>query len=247
MFKQLITLSKTDFKSRYAGHTMGALWALAYPAATVLLYFIVFKIILKTGPIDGSPYLLWLVSALAPYLFISEAVSAAASSFPDYAYIAKKSRLSLGLLPAARVLSCLAVHGVFLAALAVIKHSPALSDLLLAACVAAELAFALAAGYLLALLTVFFRDIKSLLPILTQIGFWLTPIFWDASAAPEPFRTLLRAVNPCGCMAECFRSVLCGGGVPLWYIVYFSVITIIIGVISTWLFRCIKHRIIDFF
>ncbi len=247
MLNQLLTLSKTDFRSRYAGHTLGALWAVAYPAATVLLYFIVFKIILKTGPIGGAPYLLWLVSALAPYLFMSDALTSAASSFPDYAYIAKKSRLNLGLLPPARVLSCLAVHAVFLVALAAIKHSPEPSDLRLLFYIAGELAFSLSAGCLLAVLTVFFRDIKSLLPILTQIGFWLTPIFWDASAAPEPFRTVLRLVNPAACVCEGFRAVLTGGAVPTWYIIYFWVFTAAVSVISTWLFRRVKHRIIDFF
>ena len=248
MLKQLITLSKTDFHSRYAGNLLGALWAFVYPAVTVILYWLVFRVILKTGPVDDSPYILWLVSALAPYLFISESLFGAALSLPDYSYIARKSRMQLSLLPAARVLSCLFVHAAYLALLLLLRHSLAMSWLSLLLYIAAELAFTLSLGYILAVLTVFFRDIRNILPVLTQVGFWLTPIFWDSAAAPSPFGAILRLINPAAYVTEGFRSVFCGlAPPPVWYAVYFWLFVVSVGIISQWLFHGTKQRIVDFF
>ncbi len=40
-----------------------------YPCLTVVLYWFVFQVALKSKTDDNVPYVLWLVSALVPYLF----------------------------------------------------------------------------------------------------------------------------------------------------------------------------------
>lgn len=247
MLRRLLTLAKIDFRSRYAGHFLGVFWAFLYPAATALLYFLVFRVILKTGPVDGSPYLIWLVSALVPFLFVSEAAAASSASLIDYSYLARKSRLSVGMLPAARVLSCLPVHAVFLAALFVIKGGVSLSDLMIFVYIFAELVFSLAAGCFLAVVTVFFRDLRSLIPIMTQLGFWITPVFWSFDSVPEPFGTILHVINPASYISEGFRSVLAhSGSVPLFCAVYFWIFTLILSAVSACLFYSIHSRIVDY-
>ncbi len=232
-----------DFRSRYAGHSLGVLWAFLYPAAAALLYFFVFGVILKTGPVDGSPYLVWLLSALVPFLFVSEAASSASSALVDYSYLARKSRVSVGLLPAARVLSCLPVHAVFLSVLLALGGGARVSLLV---CIAAELLFSLAVGYFLAVITVFFRDLKSLLPIITQLGFWVTPIFWDISAAPGRACTILCVIDPVIYISEGFRSAFgATGSCPSWFSAYFWVFTAALLAVSACLFFGIQSRIVD--
>ena len=44
-------LAKNDFKKRYAGSYLGAVWAMAQPVVTVAMYYIVFDKILKLNPL----------------------------------------------------------------------------------------------------------------------------------------------------------------------------------------------------
>ncbi len=243
MLRQLLALAAIDFRSRYAGHSLGVLWAFLYPAALALLYFFVFDVILKTGPVDGSPYLVWLLSALAPFLFVSEAASTASTALVDYSYLARKSGLNIGLLPAARVLSCLPVHAVFLSFLLVLGGGARVSLLVY---IAAELLFSIAVGYFLAVITVFLRDLKSLLPIITQLGFWITPIFWDIGGAPDRAGSILRVINPVIYILEGFRSCFgVSGSCPAWCAVYFWLFTAALLALSACLFFGIQSRIVD--
>ena len=48
-------LAKNDFKKRYAGSYLGAVWAMAQPVVTVLMYYVVFdKIFGSSGPVLRS-------------------------------------------------------------------------------------------------------------------------------------------------------------------------------------------------
>lgn len=247
MLKRLAILTKIDFRAKYAGHSLGAVWAFLYPAVTVLLYYFVFRIILKTGPMDGSPYLLWLLSALAPFLFLSDSAASSASALTDYAYIAGKSRLNLSYLPAARVISSFAVHAAVLAVLLVLRHKFSLFDFRILVYIGAELLFALALAYFLSVMTVFFRDLKSIVPIVTQLGFWVTPIFWSFASVPEPFAKILRIICPSSYISEGFRSVLAGTPpAPAWYGVYFWIFTSVLALISGYLFFAANSRIADY-
>ena len=246
MLNKLIILSKNDFRSRYAGNSLGALWAFVYPLVTVLLYWFVFYVVLKTGPRGGVSYVLWLVSALVPYLFVTDALSSAASSLVDYSYLLRKSGLDVRLLPAARILACLPVHGIFLVLMLVLGIPLGIRCVGLLYYIAAELAFAAALGSLLSIVTVFFRDVRGILAVFVQIGFWITPIFWDLSGFSHPLAVI--ALDPVSYITEGFRGVMSGtasaGGV--WGGVCFWSVTLFTAVLAKILFSRVKSGIVDY-
>ncbi|MBQ3573368.1 MAG: ABC transporter permease, partial [Clostridia bacterium] len=55
----ILRLSLNDFKSKYSGSAVGALWAIAEPLATVLIYWFVYTVAVGGG-VDDTPYYLWL-------------------------------------------------------------------------------------------------------------------------------------------------------------------------------------------
>ena len=64
-------LAKNDFKKRYAGSYMGALWALVQPVVTVVLYYFVFEVVFQQRALRlaigiDAPYVLWLTAGLVP-------------------------------------------------------------------------------------------------------------------------------------------------------------------------------------
>ncbi len=73
-------LACNDFKKRYAGSYLGALWAMIQPVVTIVMYYIVFDVIMKAGAQDGPratsiPYVLFLTAGLVPWFFFQEALT----------------------------------------------------------------------------------------------------------------------------------------------------------------------------
>ncbi len=240
-------LAKNDFRSRYAGNVFGVLWAFVYPCITVLLYLLVFQVILNLGAPGGTPYILWLIAPLVPYLFICDCISGSSAAFVDYSYLVKKTKFEIRLLPAVRIASNLFIHVFFILLFLVIKavtRGLSLGDLRLAYFVAAELAFVSAAGCLMSILTVFFRDIKSIIPVLVQIGYWLTPIFWDISGITP----VLKIINPVIYITEGFRNIAIGSAAfgDIWYTVYFWLVTAVLAMFSVFLLARVKGCLSDY-
>ena len=68
-------LAKNDFKKRYAGSYLGAVWAMAQPVVTVAMYYIVFDKIMgntSTPLREGVevPFVLFLTAGLVPLSLI---------------------------------------------------------------------------------------------------------------------------------------------------------------------------------
>ncbi len=64
--KVIWDLSKADFKKRFVGSYFGIIWMFLQPVATVLVYFCVFQLGLKSTPPVDAPYVLWLVPGIVP-------------------------------------------------------------------------------------------------------------------------------------------------------------------------------------
>ena len=67
-------LAKNDFKKRYAGSYMGAVWAMIQPVVTVAMYYIVFDKIMGNGINRGTgdvPFVLFLTAGLVPWFYFS--------------------------------------------------------------------------------------------------------------------------------------------------------------------------------
>jgi ABC-type polysaccharide/polyol phosphate export permease len=62
-------------------------------------------------------------------------------------------------------------------------------------------------------LNVFFRDIAQVLGVMFMLLFWMTPIVYSKSRAPETFQRLLD-LNPLTHMVEAYRYALLGDPIP---------------------------------
>ena len=58
----LLSLAKNDFKAKYAGSALGAVWAFISPVITILIYWFVFQVAFRSAPVGNVPYVLWIVS-----------------------------------------------------------------------------------------------------------------------------------------------------------------------------------------
>lgn len=99
-----------DFRRKYAGSALGSLWAFLQPMVTIVLYWFVFQLGFKSQPVNDFPFILWLITGLVPWFFVSEAIVNATASLIDYSYLVKKILFDINILPLAKVLSTLLVQ-----------------------------------------------------------------------------------------------------------------------------------------
>jgi lipopolysaccharide transport system permease protein len=207
-----------DLKVRYAQILSGVGWAIAQPFLTMIVCSIFFGALVNV-PSDGIPYPAFSYAALVPWMFFANGLSRSANSLVGSAHLITKVYFPRLTIPIAAVLvglpdfvfAFLTLAGM----LVYFGAAPSLAYmwlpvLLLLACVTA-----LGAGLWLAAASVKYRDVRHLVPFLTQLWFFATPIAYPSSLLDEPWRTLY-GLNPMVGVVEGFRWALLGSQAAPW-------------------------------
>src|SRR6516162_2794434 len=70
----IFQLSLREFRARYLGSALGMIWALVHPLTMVAIYWFVFQIAFGSDDVHGTPFIVWLMAGLVPFMFLSEAI-----------------------------------------------------------------------------------------------------------------------------------------------------------------------------
>lgn len=206
----LIQFSIDDFRNKYAGSVMGMTWAFIQPVMTIVIYWFIFQIGFKSQPVDNFPFILWLVSGLIPWFFVSESIVGVTTSLVEYSYLVKKILFNINILPLIRVFSCFFVQ-IFLAFITILFFAffgflPDIYYLQLPYYMLYMIVLITGLGYCTAALYVFFKDLIQIVNIVMQIVFWLTPIVWNFEIMPEMVRKIL-VFNPVYYVIQGYRNI----------------------------------------
>ena len=113
-------LFRRDFQARYKGSALGIVWSLANPLLLMAIYVLVFSLLWRVT--DAIPhYPLYLLAGLAPWIFFSTSLGAAARSMLDNANLIRKTRFPRQLVPLSAVATQLVTFAVMLAVLLVLN------------------------------------------------------------------------------------------------------------------------------
>ncbi len=213
----LFSLAESDFKSRFAGSVLGVLWAFLSPMLTITIYWFVYTVALNGPAVDGTPYLFWLIAGILPWFFLSDGLSGATACYWDYRFLVKKTRFQAGVLPFIRTLSALWVH-LPLLAISFLAFSFAgipvrFGQLWVLFWVFITFLFILSLGRVLAIWCARLKDVSYGLQSAIQLGFWITPIFWN----PAELSPILQAIcrfNPAAILVSGYRDALLKGEIP---------------------------------
>jgi lipopolysaccharide transport system permease protein len=176
-----------------------------------MVVFSIFFGNLAKVPSDGLPYPLFAFAALVPWTFFANGLSQSANSLVGSANLITKVYFPRLVVPVSGVLSGLVDFGLaFVVLLGMMLYFGVGSTgnvvwLPLLALLA--LVTALAVGLWLSALNVLFRDVRYVVPFLTQFWLFATPIAYPSSLLSEPWHTLY-ALNPMVGVVEGFRWAL---------------------------------------
>ena len=106
----VLQLTARDFQSRYLGSYLGLLWAFIQPVVTILILWFVFEVGFKSKPVGNVPFILWLMTGIIPWFFISDSLANGTGSVVENSYLVKKIVFRVSMLPVVKLLSALLVH-----------------------------------------------------------------------------------------------------------------------------------------
>ena len=249
-------LAKNDFKRRYAGSYMGAVWAMVQPVVTVAMYFVVFQVIMEqkielAGKGVTVPYLVFLTAGLVPWFYFSEALTSGMMALLEYEYLVKKVVFKISILPIIKIIAATFIHLFFVIVLLIISACygfyPNLYTLQVFYYSFCTFALVLAISYTTCSVVVYFRDLQQIVNIGLQIGMWATPVLWNIGQMSENVQMVLK-INPLVYIVEGYRSAIYG---EQWFwedfysTMYFWIITVVLFVIGTLVYKRLKVHFAD--
>lgn len=245
-------LSKNDFKKRYAGSYMGAVWAMVQPVVTVAMYYVVFELVMPgTSRTDEAPFVLFLTAGLVPWFFFNEAWNNGTNALREYDYLVKKVVFKISILPVIKVIAATFIHVFFVLVLLVVAalygYYPSVYTLQLFYYSACLFVFVLGLSFMTCAIVVFFKDLSQIINIILQIGIWATPILWDIDGLPQRWVTVVK-INPLVYIVEGYRSSIYRHE---WFFkdffstMYFWIATVVMFGIGAAVFKRLKVHFAD--
>lgn len=231
-------LTVRELHMAYANTSIGLFWLLLQPMATALALTLVFAILIRV-PTGGIPYPLVILSAYPFYLYFNNVVTRSSNSMRANASLLKKvyfPRIIIVLVPLlAGLIDLLVLLAVVLLVSPFFGRWPALSWFGLVLPIILIVLLALGIALWLSLLTVHIGDIGHALPLMLQIGLYLTPVLYPIGLVPDNWRWLYD-LNPMVGIVETARWALLGTGDLPVYALTASVVVVLLTLVSGFIF-----------
>lgn len=170
-------------------------------------------------PSGGAPYPILVFCGVLPWQFFSTAVSESGNSLVSNTSLISKIYFPRMAIPASTIGTSLVdfcISGVLLAALmAWYRFVPGTRILALPLLLAIALGGTLGVGLWLSALTVRYRDFRHVIPFVSQLGMYLSPVGFTSDVVPARWR-LLYSLNPMVGVIDGFRWAILGDSSTLY-------------------------------
>lgn len=228
-------LTLRDFRAQYIDSYLGLFWAFFQPVVFTSVIYFIFSHGIRSGGGAGDkyPFIAYLITGMIAWFYFSGVLAQGSNAIRSNSFLVRRSGFTLQVLPLVKIFSNLFAHAVFVTIAGVIL---VLSDVPVSLYwsqvlyyLFAAMALLLGVGLFLSSIAVFVPDVNRFIPVLVQIGFWATPIFWKLDRFPEFWQKVL-VLNPAFYIVNGYRdSFLYGIGfwerpfltLYFWGIVFF--------------------------
>ncbi len=210
----LYFLAWRDVKVRYKQTAIGGAWAILHPLLMMQVFSLIFSQVAGVSSSD-IPYPLFIYSALLPWQLFARGLTEASTSLVLNERLITRVYFPRILVPISVILSGL-VDFVF-ALLVLIGMMlfygivPSVTIAALPLFVLLAVATAMGVSFWLSAMDVQYRDVRYTIPVLTQVWFFATPIFYSSDLISGRWQALF-ALNPMAGVVEGFRWAIAGQG-----------------------------------
>jgi lipopolysaccharide transport system permease protein len=244
-------LAYRDLRVRYAQTFLGLFWAFVQPAATLLIFTIVFGKAVKVDT-GNVPYPVFAICGMAGWTYFAFVLNQSGNSIIGAQEMIKKiyfPRLVIPLSKAVVGFVDFAIAMLFLGILFVIYGIiPSTNVIFMPVFILLTLISSLAVGIWLSALTIRYRDFQHVVPFLVQFGLYATPIAYPASTIVDnlpSWGSIIYYMNPMAGIVEGFRWSILGGDLPSVYAWISFTLTFLLFISGLFYFKRVERIMAD--
>lgn len=253
-----------DVKVKYKQAIFGSAWAIVVPLVSVIIYSLIGQFAGFAGKLGegGAPYTVYIYAGLLPWLFLQTAINGGGLALVNNQTLLSKIYMPRLFIPAATIGSalvdmamssivfigmvafyCIKLHGSWLPSWQIV-YLPLMIVLLMVA--------ALGVSFLLSALTIMYRDLRFIIPFITQLGIWLTAVVYPqaifikhhADGTIADYRSWL-ALNPLAGIISGFRSCILGTEWQWTQVLSSAIVCPLILILGIFYFKRVERRFAD--
>lgn len=199
-----------DIKVRYKQSLLGIAWAILQPLSTTLIFSLIFSRFIRVST-EGIPHPIFYYSAMLPWTFLTSSVSFGTSCLINNMNLVTKIYFPREILPISAVLASFVdflIAAVIFAGMMIYYGIPVgPSWIWVPVLLLTQILLTLGIVFAASALNVFYRDIRFIVPLGTQLWMYLTPIIYPLSLVPERLRGLYM-LNPMAGLIDSYRRIV---------------------------------------
>ena len=238
-----------DISVRYKQTILGSAWGVIQPLMMMLIFTVVFGRFAKIDS-QGLPYPVFVFAGLIPWTLFSQGFPQAALSLVNQQNLLTKVYFPRLFVPTASALvflvNMLISLGLYAMVLLYYRVVPSWTIVFLPALILLTLIATLSIGLTLSALTVFYRDFKNIVPFLTQIFLYVTPVIYPAKLITRPLYRWILSLNPMFGIVSAYRSAILGLEWDLPCLAISTITALIAFLFGIFYFRRTERRFADF-
>lgn len=204
-------MARRDVAVRYKQAVVGAFWAILQPVLLAAIFAVFFGLLAKVPSAPGIPYPLFVVIGFIMWLYFANGFTDCALSTISNSTLISRVYFPRLVIPIAAVVPSTVdfVFGFLVAVVAALAYGfdPTWKILLLPVLFALTITTILGAGLWLSALNVKYRDIVLVIPFITQVGLFLTPVVYPFNLVPANLQAVY-VINPIVGIMELYRWIL---------------------------------------
>jgi len=235
----MYTLAERDFRAQYKQATLGVLWAILSPVATLAILVVVFSRV-KAFPTQGVPFALYAFVGILCWSYFASSLGTGGNSLLVNKALLAKTQFPRECFPLETMLVN-ALNTVLsfipLALLFVIfGRAPRIATVWVPLFMLIEVVFAAGVTLAVSSLIIQMRDLVQVLPIIISLGIFVTPVIWPFTIIPTHYhlfggtyvhghwiggfavnlQVIYGFFNPLGPVIAGVRQTMLLGGNPSW-------------------------------
>jgi lipopolysaccharide transport system permease protein len=206
-----------EIQVRYKQSLLGAGWAILQPLSLMVVFTAVFSFLARI-PTGDIPYPVFSYTGVLPWTFFATAVTFGVSSLTNNSSLVTKTYFPREILPlgaiGASFLDYLIASSIFVALLIFYHVQLTTMVLWLPVVLLPQILLTMGITFLGAALTVFYRDVRFIVPLVLQVWFFATPVIYPVTLVPQSLRPIYM-LNPMAGFVQSYRRILLEGLPPV--------------------------------
>ena len=246
-YRELLkTNIKKEIRGKYKGSWLGILWTFLNPLLMLAVYAFVFPYILR---VNVDNYTIFMIVALIPWNFFTTAIQSGTGCVVANGNILKKVYFPREIIPisitTSQLVNFLITCIIMFVFILFSGVGFSVHLLLFPVLILIQYILTLSITFVLSALTVYVRDIDHFVSVILTLGFYGTPIVYQASMLPEKFQWVLK-LNPMAQLVEAYRSILYYHQLPdLLMLGIWTVVSIVLLIVGYLIFKKLEKSFVE--